>query len=170
MTAEQERTRDVVVQIRRATTRDVPQLVELWVEFMDFHSALDPKFERSAGARYRWTEYITSKIDAEDYRILVATDGENLVGYIVAIIQNYPPIRTIESYGFIQEIAVAQRFRRKGIARRLLRRSEEWLQEAGIRQVEVKIDVANEVSQKLFRGEGFDPLAETLIKKYGCDD
>jgi len=154
------------MKVRTAEESDVPGLVELWVEFMDFHTALDPDFARSSNATANWADYITSILDDETYRVLVATDGQVLTGYIVAIVQEYPPIRTIEKFGFIQEIAVARQFRRKGIARQLLECAEVWLIAKGVPQVEVKIDIANEASQALFGSEGFVRHTETLIKKF----
>jgi len=153
------------VKVRTAEESDVPGLVELWVEFMDFHTSLDPGFARSSNATANWAEYITSILGDETYRVLVASDGQVLAGYIVAIVQEYPPIRTIEKFGFIQEIAVARRFRRKGIARQLFESAEVWLVGKGVPQVEVKIDVANKASQALFGSEGFVRHTETLIKK-----
>lgn len=157
------------MEIRRAELGDIRGLVDLWVEFMDFHSSLDADFVRSKGASARWTDYITGKLDDDTYRILVAHDGDTIAGYVVAIVQEYPPIRTIEKFGFVQEIAVADRFRRQGIARRLFEAAEEWLLSTGVPHIEVRIDVANEASQRLFRGEGFTPHTETLIKKFGND-
>ena len=154
------------MKVRTAEESDVPGLVELWVEFMDFHTALDPDFARSGNAKANWSDYITSKLGDETYRVLVATDGQVLAGYIVAIVQEYPPIRTIEKFGFIQEIAVARQFRRKGIARQLFESAEVWLIAKGVPQVEVKIDIANEASQALFGSEGFVRHTETLIKKF----
>ncbi len=157
------------MQIQTAAPGDVESLVELWVEFMDFHSALDPDFIRSKGATTRWADYITSKLNDKKFLILVAKENQIFAGYIVAIVQEYPPIRTIEKFGYIQEIAVAARFRRRGVARLLFQAAEEWLLSAGVPQIEVKIDIANNPSQSLFKSEGFVRRTETLIKKYDPD-
>lgn len=155
--------------VRTATSSDIPALVDLWVEFMDFHTGLDPTFLRSKDATTNWAKYIASKLEDETYRILVAIDGQVLAGYVVAIVQEYPPIRTVQQFGFIQEIAVANQFRRRGIARQLFDSAEKWLLSIGVPQVEVNIDVLNEASQALFRSEGFTRHTETWIKKYEAD-
>jgi hypothetical protein len=38
------------MEIRPARPEDVPGLVDLWIEFMDFHSALDQDYVRSPDA------------------------------------------------------------------------------------------------------------------------
>jgi ribosomal protein S18 acetylase RimI-like enzyme len=154
------------MQIRAARGSDVTGLVGLWVEFMDFHTALEPDYVRSDGAERRWAEYITAKLGDDAFRVLVATEGPELAGYAVAVVRQYPPIWTIDRFGFIQEIAVAGRHRRRGIGRRLLRAAEEWLLAAGVRRITVNVDVVNAASQALFRSAGFEPHAETLIRKY----
>lgn len=155
--------------IRQANSQDIPALVELWVDFMDYHTTLDPNFVRSEDATANWAKYIASILDDKTHRILVATDGPTLAGYIVAIVQEYPPVRTIRQFGFIQEIAVADQFRRKGIARQLLEAAEAWLRSAGVPIIEVKIDVDNDASQALFRSAGFVSRTETLIKQFASD-
>lgn len=157
------------VQIRPAEPPDIPALVELWTEFMDYHSALDPDYVRAPGATKRWAEYIGVRLGDDAYHVLVAGDGAALAGYVVATVMDYPPVFTIGKYGFIQEIAVAAPYRRSGIARRLLRAAEDWLLAAGLERVQVTIDVANAASMALFRSAGFAPHTERLIKKLNTD-
>ena len=49
------------MEIRPATLKDVPGLVDLWIEFMDFHTALDPDYVRSPDAVENWTAHVTEK-------------------------------------------------------------------------------------------------------------
>ena len=152
--------------IREAMPSDVPGLQALWIEFMDYHSHLDPAYTRSEEAVTNWVTYVNSKFEDESSAIFVAIDEGSLVGYAGAVVREYPPVWTVRKFGFIEEIAVTGDFRRHGIGRQLLAVAEEWLLAQGVKKIEVKIDTANTASQGLFRSQGFMDHTETLIKNY----
>ena len=152
--------------IRRAQSGDIPNLANLWIEFMDFHSDLDSSFVRSDDAANNWANYITSKLLENDIRIFVAESENTLVGYVVASIHEYPPIITLRRYGFITDIAVTALHRRKGIAHKLFQTAEQWLLSEGVPRIELKVDVVNDVSGAFWKNEGFALHTQTLIKKY----
>jgi len=153
--------------IRPAKPEDIPGLVDLWIEFMDFHSALDQDYVRSPDAVEKWTAYISEKIADEKFQIIVAVDQGNLVGHLVATIRDYPPVFTIKNFGFIQEIAVNENYRRQGVARRLYAAAEEWLRSVGVSRIQTNVDSLNQASRSFWKVVGFEPHTETLIKKIG---
>jgi ribosomal protein S18 acetylase RimI-like enzyme len=155
------------MEIRQARPEDVPDLVELWLEFMDFHSVLDQDYVRSSDAIENWTKYITDKIADKGFRVFVAVDQESLVGQIVATLREYPPVFTIKRYGFIQEIAIHDGFRRQGIASLLYDAAEDWLIAAGVCRIQTNVDSQNEASRSFWKSAGFGPHTETMIKRFG---
>ena len=155
------------MKIRLAIPSDVDELVELWLEFMDYHSALDSGFVRAPDASAKWAEYITSKLVDPTFHVLVADTGEALAGYVVAIVVDYPPIITIKNYGFLQEIAVREPHRRSGVGAQLYEAAEAWLRAQGVSQIEVKVDVVNSAARVFWDSAGFLPHTETLIKRFG---
>ncbi len=155
------------MEIRPATLEDVPGLVDLWIEFMEFHSALDPDHVPSPDAVGNWTAYVTAKLTDENYCIIVAVDQDHLAGHLVAALKEYPPVFTIKKYGFVQEIAVNHRNRRQGVGRRLYDAAEEWLLSAGVSRIQINVDTDNESSRAFWNAVGFGPHTETLIKKFG---
>lgn len=152
------------MRVRPATLSEVPRLVELWVELMDFHTELDSRFRRSPGAEQRWEEYVRGLFEKPSYRVLVGILDDQIAGYLVAAILEYPPIKTVERYGFIQEVAVDPAFRRRGLATSLLDAAEQWLRDCGVGQIEARVEINNAPSQALFREAGFVPRTETLLK------
>ena len=152
--------------IRPARHNDMNDLVQLWTEFMDFHTALDPDFKRSSDGARNWVNYITPKLAEDGFQVFVAESNELLVGYVIASIMEYPPITSVRQYGFISDIAVTGEFRRRGIARQLFQTAENWLISTGIKRIELKVDVGNETSRGFWTSVGFSRHTETLIKKY----
>lgn len=133
---------------------------------MDHHSKLDPDYDRSEDALPNWVNYINSKIGSDSAVIFVAAEGDEIFGYIGALIREYPPVFNIKNYGLIEEIAVTAERRRQGIAKRLWSAAEEWLQSHGLTTIRVNINVNNPESQGFFRSLGFTDDTETLLKKY----
>jgi GNAT superfamily N-acetyltransferase len=155
--------------VRRAGAMDLHALVQLWIEFMDYHAALDADFERAPGAADRWSQYIEGKLSDSEYAVLIAEVEERPVGYLVAAIREYPPISTVEHFGFIQDMAVTGASRRQGVGRALYDAAEQWILGRGVRQIELKVDVRNEVSRSFWFASGFAPHAETLIKRWPAE-
>ena len=152
--------------IREAEPRDMDELVELWIEFMDYHCALDSGFVRASDAAARWADYISTKFRDPEFCVLVADAGKSLAGYVVATVVAYPPIITIDKYGFVQDMAVSESYRRRGTGQLLFEAAKRWLLLQGVPQIEVKVDVLNHVSRAFWGAAGFSPHTETLIKKY----
>ena len=151
--------------IRPARPTDIPRLVELWTEFMDYHVKFDPAYARSEVAVENWVKYVESKFCNPDCQLFVAEKEGQVVAYAGAIVKEYPPVFEVLKYGFVEEIAVTREFRRTGIGKRLVETAEAWLHAAGVTQIDVKIDVENEASMALFKGRGFAPRSQTLTKK-----
>ena len=154
------------MEIRKARPGDIPGLSRLWLEVMEYHRRLDTDYELSEGALDRWVDYITSKFDDETAQLFVADKGGELVAYTGAVIRDYPPVFTIERYGFIEEIAVTEKYRRQGIACRLFETAEKWLLSHELDRIEVRIDCANPASQGFFRNQGFQDHVVALMRKY----
>lgn len=154
------------MEIRKAQPGDIPGLSRLWMEFMEYHRRLDSDYELSEGALDRWVDYVTSKFEDESAQLFVADNGGELVAYTGAVIRDYPPVFTIQRYGFIEEIAVTEKYRRQGIARRLFEAAEKWLLSHQLDRIEVRIDSANPASQAFFRNRGFQDHVVALMRKY----
>ena len=151
--------------IRPAKPSDIPRLVELWIEFMDHHVQYDSAYARSGDAVDNWVKYIESKFSDDNCRIFVAETGGQVVGYVGAVVKEYPPVFEVLKYGFIEEIAVTREFRHRGVGKGLAGAAEEWLRSTGVTRFDVKIDVANEASMALFQGRRFEARSQTLTRK-----
>jgi ribosomal protein S18 acetylase RimI-like enzyme len=154
------------MEIREARPSDLPALVELWREFMAYHCDLDPDYQLSADAIANWEKYVRSKFEDQMATMFVAVDGGVMLGYIGAVVRDYPPVFTMDRYGFVEEIAVTRAFRRRGIGRKLWSAAEAWLLGQGIERIRVNIDTDNDASQGFFRRLGFGDHTQSLIRKY----
>ena len=73
--------------IRAATRDDLPQMLQLWREMMDFHAARDPRFRPMASpeGENAWASYLRKDIlDSDTWCALVAVEDQSLLGKIIA--------------------------------------------------------------------------------------
>lgn len=150
------------VNIWEAVENDVPALVELWKEMMDFHKEHDRLFTRTATGHESWIAFITDHITKDDSCVLVAECGGRIVGHGLAYIVENPPVITTKYYGMFQELAITASRRRRGVGEKLVKEMLKWFQSHNIKRMEVKVSVHNELSTAFWRKMGFATFLESL--------
>jgi GNAT superfamily N-acetyltransferase len=153
------------IKIRKAGQRDIPAMVELWKEMMDFHKERDKFFTLRAGTDKKWFKFITGHISSTKSTVLVAEHNGRLVGHCLTFISEYPPVLTTKRYGVFQEIAVTADYRRSGIGQRLVEEMLKWFRKRRITRLEVRVSVFNEISTAFWRKMEFKPYLETLCRE-----
>ncbi len=151
------------ITIRKATTKDVPAIVELWKELMDYHKKLDPLFTRSPAGHKRFAEFLTNHINNADSRVLIALHRTRPVGYCMATISKYPPVFEKQQYGELSDMAVTKKYRRRGIGKELIKAVRKWYAKKSINRIEARYSTANEVAAGFWAGAGFNPYLKTTF-------
>ena len=148
------------IEYRQAIENDIPKMVELWKEFIDFHKVRDPFFSRSKEGPENFGKFITQNMRKDDAIVYVAETNCNVIGHILATIQNYPPVFKTKRYGLINDLAVSSAYRRIGIGQHLFEMAKDWLVEKGMRRLEIEVVIANEVSTSFWGEMNFKPYKE----------
>ena len=154
----------MAIEIATASETHVPQIVELWREFMDFHKDLDPRFPLRAEAPASYENYLREQMHSPDWLVLVALDGDTVVGLTVGQIMKYPPIFQRETYGYISEMAVKSDRRRQGVGELLLAKVFEWFKSKGVYRVELSVAARNPVGYPFWRKHGFTDYTHRLYR------
>lgn len=90
-------------------------------------------------------------VDPDSSLVLVALDGEEAAGWLE--LHRLPPERL--RHTAMLTIAVAARWRRRGLGRRLLRRAYRWAERAGVRKLSLNVRAGNRAARALYETEGF---------------
>lgn len=151
------------VKIREAAVGDVPVIVEIWKELMDFHKELDAIFSRSATGHERFAEFLTSNMEKEDSCVLVAADGGRAVGYCQACISKYPPVLVREKYVEIFDMGVTEKYQRQGIGRMMIDALRRWYADKDVGRIELKYLTANKSAEEFWTKMGFKPYLKTAF-------
>lgn len=148
------------IEYRKAIEQDIPRIVDLWNEFIDFHKSRDPFFARSKEGAGNFGKFILENINKDDAIVYVAEANREVIAYILATIQSYPPVFEIKKYGLINDLAVTSGYRRKGIGEHLLEMVKEWFAKKGMKRLEIELAISNEVSTSFWNKMAFKTYKE----------
>ncbi len=156
------------MEIAVAQDAHVPGMVALWKEFMDFHKNIDPRFPAKEDAHIGFEKHLRGLMVAEDMLILAALDESRVVGFSVSQVAKYAPIWVErETYGFIDTMAIASGYRRKGIGEQMLARIREWFESRSIDRIELGVAPRNEVGYSFWKKHGFREFMHDLYLERG---
>jgi ribosomal protein S18 acetylase RimI-like enzyme len=153
------------VVLRQATLNDIPAIVELWKEMIDFHRIRDPFFTRAVDGEDVFAEFVEKNINSETACVYVATVGGTIVGYCQGMLGKHPPVLVQTDYGRILDFAVTADYRRTGVGERLCRALQGWFVLRGVHRIEVRHSEFNEIASRFWPKMGFQPYMKTLFKE-----
>ena len=153
------------IKIRKATIEDIPSVLKLWTELMEFHRNLSKNFEPVGDAESIWESFARGRLDEQDSLMIVAGINDRIIGYCSAFIQLNTPVFRIEKYGVIGDIFVEETFRGRGIGRNLFDFAQKWLGQKGCEHLQVSVAHHNPLSQGFWRKMGFSNYLDRMSRK-----
>jgi ribosomal protein S18 acetylase RimI-like enzyme len=105
--------------------------------------------------------YAASLLASEDNLVLVARDGETIIGHLVARLHGpgaVHPIRVAE----LESIHVYPKHRRRGIGEQMVNAFLAWAADKGAQRASVTAYAANEGAQRFYARHGFTPKSIIL--------
>ena len=154
-----------MIVIAEADESHLPQIVELWKELTDFHAERDPHFTRAEDGHVHFEKHLRGLLGSAEWHVLVALDGERVVGYAMGQLARKPPVFKETAYGLISDLVVTAAYRRRSIGQDLLTETVAWFAEHGLRRAEVRVATCNEVAQAFWDIEVFkDFMAMKFIE------
>ena len=155
-----------MINIVKAEEKHVPAIGELWWEFMLVHQQADPIFTPREGAIPGFVDHHLRRfMKSEDGLVLVALDGNEVVGYSLAEIVAASPSFKREKYGEIDQLAVTASYRRKGIGKMMYTRIIKWFQSKNIDRVELQTTTKNPLANSFWQKHGFEIYQNNQFKK-----
>ncbi|MFH1335479.1 MAG: GNAT family N-acetyltransferase [Candidatus Zixiibacteriota bacterium] len=138
-----------------ATESHVPEIVEIWKEFMDFHSDIDPYFARNEEGHSKFDEWVKELMKSDTALVLVALDQGQVVAYSLSQINKRPPLFKKVDYGYIYDLAVKSEYRRKGIGEQMLGEILGWFKSRQVDRIELMVLAKNKVAFSFWEKQGF---------------
>ena len=150
------------VTIRIATRSDLLEVVALWQEHQEYHARCDPYYERSKDANPGFLKYLQENL--QKVGLFVAEIDKRLVGFVLTEIDLRPPCFAKREYGMIDDLAVTEEWRGRGIGQKLVEQAIAWFTEKGIDRIETRVLMSNPLACNFWRQAGFDPYMNCVYK------
>jgi len=153
--------------IRKAEPRDTEILGRLGAMLMRTHYAFDPQrfLAPGQGTEAGYGSFLRDVLESPDDIIFVAEQDGAIAGYVYAALEPLSWKELRGPAGYIHDLAVADPFRRSGIATKLMEAAIGWLRERGAPRVLLGTAAPNTVAQALFRRLGFrDTMIEMTME------
>jgi ribosomal protein S18 acetylase RimI-like enzyme len=129
---------------------------------MRHHAALDERFRPAPDGEEHWENVLRDWIRDDDTRVLVADAEGQLVGYIIGMMRENPPVLLPPVYGLVSDICVDPAWRQRGIGRRLFEALKDWFTEKELSTVQLNVAHTNPVSQGFWRAVGCEDYMDRL--------
>lgn len=153
------------MQLRTATTHDAPQICQLADEIAALHHDNEPRVFLPPNQE-RDREFWVSSIGQPGTTVLVATDGDRVMGFITAKLWSgvAAPFLTPRIMCRIETIVVSRDAQRKGIGALLIRGAEAWATEQHAVELRLEVFAFNEAAVAFYRKLGYDVQSQNMSR------
>jgi ribosomal protein S18 acetylase RimI-like enzyme len=155
----------ILIHIILAEESHIPGILNVWKEFMDYHKKLDSLFTRRKNSHLKFEKYIKELIKSNNAQVLVALDKEDVVGYSITLIGFYPPVFKRRVYGLINDLAIKETHRRKGLGEQMLSKMFQWFKSHGLDRIELRVSMRNKIGYSFWKKHGFKDYQHILYLK-----
>ena len=159
-------TTDIIV--RRALAQDLERAAQLAGRLAHMHHEADRNrflLPEQVEQGYLW--WFTRELERPAAVVLVALQGEELVGYAYGALEDRDWNLLLDRHGAIHDVYVHEQARRSGAGGQLLDAMLRELEALGAPRIVLYTMVNNERAQRLFRSRGFRPTMLEMTRDAG---
>ena len=158
------------ITIRKAVPEDRAAIGELWWEMMVFHRECDARAFRlkpREEATEIWLKHLAECMEDGKQIVLVADAGAELAGFAMGRLGEDPPVFDIPPHGFVTNFLVSEKWRRRGVGRRLYEALVEHFRGQGVEEMRLGVAARNPASNAFWREMGFEAAMVTMRRRVG---
>ena len=153
------------MKIKKATIKDFDEVLNLKfaskIEERKFNKKLMPV---NKAKRY-YKEYLKNDLTNRWRAIFVFIKNKEIVGIVVGKIFKTLKVTGYERCGFISNVYVKKEYRRKGIAKKLIKEIIGWFKKKGATKISLELYKDNIAAIKLYHKFGFKDYTIKMKKK-----
>ncbi|HEX9896487.1 MAG TPA: GNAT family N-acetyltransferase [Dehalococcoidales bacterium] len=155
----------MTIKVVKAEEKHVADIGKLWLEFLLFHVSIDPIWTPDDNPIPGFIEnHLKRFMQSDDWLVLVALDKDRVVGYSLSEIRRNTPGAKRKKYGYIDQMAVTEIYRRHGVGKKMYDEIVKWLQSNDIKRVELGTTAQNLIGNSFWQKQGFTVYMYTLYK------
>lgn len=127
------------ISYRQAKSRDMAFVIEMWREMSAEVASVNPRYTLGEGGEFLWGRWAGDVAKGDNGCVILAEEGDNPVGFILAFVPKEAPIYATRPRGRISDIFVYPDHRDKGVGKELLKQAVDFLKSKGVKAVEVNV-------------------------------
>ena len=156
--------KDVFVRIRSAAEADIPRIGALLSQVLEVHAAGRPDLFRSGTRKYGDDEIGAILADPRTPVLVAEADGE-VIGHAFCVLEDFAdsPNRTPIRSLYLDDLCVDERFRGRGVGRRLCEEVFALARSLGCYNVTLNVWACDEGALSFYRAMGLK------VFKYGME-
>lgn len=147
--------RKISFNITVAKVKDIPSLVNLSMEMADYHRKIDQYYKPGKELRRKNKEWFLKILSKKSFKVLVVKEKNNAIGYGVASVEKAKCFVSYKKIGKINSVFIKEKYRGKGIGKKLLKTLLGWLKSQDVEDVELNVDSRNKAAINFYRKLGF---------------
>ncbi len=154
------------LQIRKARLYDAEALAKLYLQFWEPHKKADPLLEfKKRITLQNQIESAKRNIKKKNNYILVASEKDQIIGFIEFFIKKNEKGFEIKEYGYLNSATTDKDHRGKGVAKILTYEALKLLKAKKIKYVRTNVYNTNNIAMNVWMKLGFKPQSTFLIKR-----
>jgi ribosomal protein S18 acetylase RimI-like enzyme len=155
-----------MINYKKAQTTDIEEIVNLGYELALFEKQFEPLLVVNESTKQKSRSRYLKQLKDKNANFFIAKSDGDIVGYIYGFLKKYPThLNESGNLGYLEAIYVDEKFRDKGIAKKLASMILTWFQGRGVKTVELGVYSENSISIQMWEKFGFKAHHSTLIKK-----
>ncbi len=152
--------------IRRATVKDLDELVRLIKLLGDYHHGFDADY-RPGREMTEERKFLAQSFRKRNRRFYVAVSESKIIGFCSGEVLKKSFIFRTRQVGHIQQTFIEPRFRHAGIGREFISLFITWFKSRGLTSVEITVDTRNKLGVAAWKRLGFKEYQLRLKKRIG---
>lgn len=157
-----------MIQIQKATTVHLDEIVSLWLKLMNLHKGFDEEFfadTDNSGEEYKmnldWNLRDTTSI------LFIASKDDKIIGYVTADISffKYSSYNS-SNYCTIGDIMVDEDYHHLGIGKLFIAEIKKWAKSESVHKIDLNVFSKNTKALSFFKNQGFEDNFNNLILEF----
>lgn len=153
-------------EIRAALPADLEGVYAVFSLADNLHHQAHPEIFQETSDPKDTKDYLLTSIRSKDAVVFVAEDHCEIIGGILVWVRQTPEISVLvpHTYVSIENLVVADAFRRQGVGKALIEHIHLWAAERGLQQVQLTVWDFNKSAQEFYKNLGYEILHHRMRK------
>lgn len=152
------------MEIRKATVKDFERLKEIKIKSKICERIYNKSLKPIAKVKKKYFYYLKRDLTFKDRAIFIAVKNDKIIGMILGKIVKTLSIIKFEKRGYISNLYILAKYRRKGMAKKLVRELIGWFRVNNIKNIRLEVYAKNKPALNIYHKSGFKEYAIKMKK------